>query len=261
MALRARFTIISCLAALVLLTGALSPAPAQGQTIDLLAAASTTEAVTAIAGALKKEHGINLRTTFAGSSTLAKHIAAGAPAHLFLSADLAWLKYLRERNLLATGGTVELLSNQLVLLRRKGEPGLGNLAELTGALGDRRLIMGDPAHVPAGRYGEQALRHLGLWQSIRRRTAFGASVRDALALLARGQGSYAIAYATDARVHGNLSIAGTFPKGSHDAVTYPLAIVKEHDGPHVRTAYDYLRSGAAKAIFEHFGFTFLPKPR
>jgi molybdate transport system substrate-binding protein len=247
---------LPCLAALTL-----PPRPAQSQIIDILAAASTTEAVTAIASALKQKHGIKLRPTFAASSTLAKHIAAGAPAHLFLSADLAWLKYLRERNLLAPGGTVGLLGNRLVILHRKGEADLANLAGLARALGDGRLIMGDPAHVPAGRYGRQALRYFGLWKTVGKRAVFGASVRGALALLSRGQGRFAIAYASDARAHGNLAAAAAFPRDSHDAIIYPLAIVKEGDGPLVRKAYAFLRSGAAKVIFEQFGFTFLPKPR
>jgi molybdate transport system substrate-binding protein len=115
--------------------------------------------------------------------------------------------------------------------------------------------------VPGGRSWRQALQSLGLWQAIGKRAVFGASVRGALALLSRGQGRYAIAYASDARAHGNLAAAATFSRGSHDAIIYPLAIVKEGDGPLVRKVHAFLRSGAAKTIFEQFGFTFLPKPR
>ncbi|MFP6772870.1 MAG: molybdate ABC transporter substrate-binding protein [Alphaproteobacteria bacterium] len=253
-----------CLAAL-----ALPPGPANSQTIDVLAAASTTEAVTAVAAAFKAKTGLVLRPIFAGSSTLAKHIAAGAPAQLFLSADLAWMKFLRQGNLLAADRSVALLGNQLVLLRRGGsssvggevEGGLTSLAELPHALGPGRLVMGDPAHVPAGRYGRQALRNLGLWAQLKDRTVFAASVRAALALLARGQGRYAIAYATDFRAAGNLAIAARFPSNIHQPIVYPLAIVKSGDGPMARQAYDFFQGGTARRIFEQFGFTFPPKPR
>lgn len=246
---------------LCLATLALPPSPACGQNIDLLAAASTTEAVTTVAAAFEAKTGLVLRPIFAGSSTLAKHIAAGAPAHLYLSAALDWMKFLRQRNLLAADRSVALLGNQLVLLQRRGGSRLASLAELPQALGGRRLVMGDPAHVPAGRYGRRALSNLGLWTQLKDRAVFGASVRAALALLARGQGSYAIAYATDLRADGKLSIAARFPNNIHQQIVYPLAIVKSGDGPMARQAYYFLQGGTARRIFEQFGFTFSPKPR
>lgn len=240
------------------------PGQVKSESIDILAAASTTEAITALSIALQREHGLTLRPTFAASSTLAKHIASGAPAHLFLSADTAWLSYLAARNLIATDGRVDLLGNRLVLLRRTGDSGARELAELTGldvALGKERLIMGDPEHVPAGRYGRQALQHLGLWSSLEMRAVFAASVRNALALLARGQGRFAIAYATDIRAHDGLRLAATFPDDSHTAIVYPLALIREQESAVTQRVFRYLQSGRAKTIFEQYGFTFLPDSR
>ncbi len=254
-----RSRIWGCLCAIALL---LTAGPGRTQTIDILAAASTTEAVTALAAAIRRDHGLTLRPTFAASSTLAKHIAAGAPAHLFLSANLDWTAYLEKRGLIARDGQVNLLGNRLVLLGRDDDAiDLSDPDALPRALGAEHLIMGDPEHVPAGRYGRQALRHLKLWPSVQSRTVYGASVRNALALLVRGQGRYAIAYASDGRVYDNLHQAAVFPKGSHDAIRYPLALVRENDSPLARKAFLYLQSGAAKAVFEQYGFTFLPKPR
>lgn len=254
-----RCRLFLCAAVMVLSSGL-----AKGETIEILAAASTTEAVTALSAALQQEHGLTLRPTFAASSTLAKHIAAGAPAHLFLSADVAWLQYLTVRNLMASNGRIDLLGNSLVLISRRGDPGtsdLANLAVLDRAVAKGHLIMGDPSHVPAGRYGRQALQHFGLWAALEPRAVFGASVRNALALLARGQGTYAIAYATDVRAHDGLRLAAVFPATSHQAIVYPLALVREQDSALARKVFHYLQSGAAKSIFEQFGFTFLPKPR
>ncbi len=256
-----RFSCRIFLCATVILMG---PGLVRGQTIEILAAASTTEAVTALSAALHEDQGLTLRPTFAASSALAKHIAAGAPAHLFLSADLAWLKYLTGRNLIASDGRVDLLGNQLVLLRRDGDAGVVGLTKLTrldSALGKERLIMGDPAHVPAGRYGRQALQYLGVWSAVEQRAVFGASVRNALALLARGQGRFAIAYATDIRVHSNLRLAAVFPENSHGAIVYPLALIREQDNALARKVFRYLQGGRAKTIFEQYGFTFLPNSR
>ena len=248
--------LIGPFAALFLCEGA-----AKGETIEILAAASATEAVSALTEAVQRDLNIHLRPTFAGSSTLAKHIAAGAPAHLFLSADLAWIDYLQARGLLAPNGRIDLLGNRLVLLRRPDTAPPVTLSDLGQALGQERLIMGDPAHVPAGRDGRQALRYLKQWNAVKGRAVYGASVRDALALLARGQGRYAIAYTTDARVQGNLALAARFPAKSHQTIIYPLALIQGQAGAASRKVFSYLQSSDARAVFEHFGFTFLPPHR
>ncbi|MDP7056471.1 MAG: molybdate ABC transporter substrate-binding protein [Alphaproteobacteria bacterium] len=234
----------------------------RAETIDILAAASTTDVVTALAAALGRDHSVSLRPTFAASSTLAKHIAAGAPAHLFLSANVDWMSYLEERGLIPGNGQVNLLGNRMVLLRRDRDgDDLDNLRDLPTALGTQFLIMGDPEHVPAGRYGRQALRHLKLWSRLKKRAVYGASVRNALALLVRGQGRYAIAYASDGQMYGDLQQAATFPEASHAPIKYPLALIRENETPLARKVFRYLQGRAAKTIFEQYGFTFLPKPR
>jgi molybdate transport system substrate-binding protein len=251
--------IYGCLCAIALI---LASGHGRAETIDILAAASTTEAVTALAAVINQDHDLTLRPTFAASSTLAKHIAAGAPAHLFLSANLDWTAYLGKRGLIAKNGRVNLLGNRLVLLGRNSDAiDLSDLHNLPRALGSEHLIMGNPEHVPAGRYGRQALRQLKLWPALKKRAVYGASVRNALALLVRGQGRYAIAYASDGRVYQDLHQAAVFPKGSHDAIQYPLALMREHDSPLARKVFRYLQGRAAKIIFEQYGFTFLPEPR
>jgi len=229
--------------------------------IDLLAAASTTEAVTQVTSSVQRDLNIRLRPTFAGSSTLAKHIAAGAPAHLFLSADPNWMSYLEGRKLVTARNRVNLLSNGLVLLQRGKNMSSVNLADLVSALGNKRLIMGDPAHVPAGRYGRQALEYLGLWHTVKAQTVSGASIRNALALFSRGHGRFAIAYITDARVYPDLNIAFRFPPESHATIVYPLALIRTGVNDRAKRVFDFLQSEQARAIFANYGFTFLPLPR
>ena len=231
------------------------------ETIELLAAASTTEAVTQITSSVQRDLNIRLRPTFAGSSTLAKHIAAGAPAHLFLSADPDWMSYLEGRNLVTPGNRIDLLSNKLVLLQREKSMPSANLTNLISALGNQRLIMGDPDHVPAGRYGKQALEYLELWQTVKSRTVFGASIRNALALFSRGHGRFAIAYITDARVYQDLNIAFRFPEKSHAPIIYPLGLIGKETNDRAKRVFDYLQNEQSRAIFSYYGFTFLPMPR
>jgi len=231
------------------------------ETIELLAAASTMEAVTQITLSVQRDLNIRLRPTFAGSSTLAKHIAAGAPAHLFLSADPNLMSYLEGRNLVTPGNRIDLLSNQLVLLQRgKSKPSV-NLKNMVSALGNQRLIMGDPNHVPAGRYGKQALEYLELWQTVKSRTVFGTSIRNALALFSRGHGRFAISYITDARVYRDLNIVFRFPAKSHTPIVYPLGLIGKETNDRAKRVFDYLQNEQSRTIFTYYGFTFLPMPR
>ena len=107
-----------------------------------------------------------------------------------------------------------------------------DLMALLGANG--RLATGDPAHVPVGIYAEQALKKLGLWDSVAPHLARTDDVRAALLLVERGEAPAGIVYATDAAVSKAVMVAGTFPANSHDPVSYPFAVTKSGDTPEAR---------------------------
>lgn len=232
--------------------------------VTLFAAASTTEAAETVAGAAARAGLGPVRVVAAASSTLARQIAQGAPADLFLSANVAWMDYLEDRALLVPDTRIALLGNSLVLLTPSGNPrglALGAAAPpLAETLGDGRLALGDPDHVPAGIYAKAALESLGLWRDVASKAAFGGSVRAALALVQRGEAAAGIVYATDARLAPDLDIAATFPVGSHPPISYPLAIVAGRDRPEVRAVYRFLTGPEALAIFRDHGFGVAPDP-
>ncbi|MBK1667188.1 molybdate ABC transporter substrate-binding protein [Rhodovibrio sodomensis] len=239
------------LAMLLLLAG---PVQASGQ-VTVFAAASTTDAVQAVLSAFRETHpGIPVRASFAASSTLAKQIARGAPAHLYLSANAGWMDYLERRGAIDPDSRIDLLSNRLVLVAPTAAKVSAKLPALPEALGDRRLAIGDPAHVPAGIYAKQALQSLGLWGRLRDRLAYAANVRAALALVARREAAAGIVYATDARISDDVQTVTTLPANSHDPIDYPLARVAGADGPGARALYAFFRSDRAQAIFRDHGF-------
>ncbi len=200
-------------------------AAARAEPVTIFAASSTAELVTALAARFEAESGAAVRTNFAASSTLARQIEGGAPAHVYLSADQAWMDYLQARGLVAAADRRPFLRGALVLVRPKRARPLPRLADpgFVAALDGGRLAIGDPAHVPAGRYAEAALRHLGLWSALRERTAPMGSVREALALVARGETPAGIVYATDARITADVAIAEEIPAAAHPPILYPIA--------------------------------------
>ncbi len=253
-----RATTPAFLAALLTAMLCAPAAPRADQPVTLFAAASTVEAVGAVARAYAANGGGEVRTVFAASSTLARQIVHGAPADLFLSANLAWMDELEGRGAIEAGTRIDLLGNALVLIAPKRDPLELEIAPgfpLAQALGERRLAMGDPAHVPAGIYAKAALENLEVWPEVARRVAYLGDVRGALAMVDRGEAAAGIVYASDVRGAARVLIAATFPAESHPAIVYPLAVVTGRRKPAVMAFYDFLRGARARTLFEAQGFT------
>ncbi len=243
--------------------------PARADEVTIFAAASTTSAVEDLAARYKASGGGRVRTVFAASSTLAKQIAQGAPADLFLSANPAWMDYLAERGAVDPASRVDLLGNRLVLVvPRDVDGGQDEVADLstealarqTATSNGKPLAIADPAHVPAGLYAKAAFEALGLWQGLAGRAVRTADVRAALALVDRGEAAAAVVYATDAALSPRVRIAGRFPAGSHPPIVYPLAAVAGRESDAVARFYDYLLSAEAAEVFRAHGFLVPPEP-
>lgn len=234
--------------------------PAVGLADTLVfAAASTTDALDSIAAAFANKHLGTISSSYSSSSTLAKQIENGAPAAIFLSADEQWMDYLDSRKLLIAGTRSDLLGNALVLVAPNEPDAPIHVTieagfPLARLLGNGRLAMGDPAHVPAGLYGKAALESLGVWEQVKDRVAAGESVRAALAFVERGETPLGIVYATDAAASAKVREVGTFPESSHPKILYPVALIAGHDTPEARAFLAFLAGPEARAIFAKYGF-------
>ena len=223
----------------------------------VLAAASLQEALNEAANAWARAGHARPVLSFAASSALARQVAAGAPADLFLSADEAWMDDLQRRGLVSPGSRATLLTNRLVLAapaasraRIAIRPGF----PLAAALGSGRLAMADPDAVPAGRYGKAALIRLGAWNGVKGRIARAENVRAALALVERRAAPLGIVYLTDARAAPGVRIAGLFPATSHPPIRYPVARLARSRHPQAEAFRRFLFSAPARAIFARRGF-------
>ena len=233
-------------------------ATARSETVVVFAAASTTDVITAVTRLFMGAHPETVTSSFAASSTLAKQIEAGAPADIFISADLKWMDYLAEKKCIDIGTRRNLLGNRMVLIApadsRLDDLQLFAGCDLEGVLNGGRLAMGDPEHVPAGRYGRAALEHLGIWGSVERQIAPAATVRAALALVERKEAPLGIVYATDATVSERIKVVGRFPENERYSVVYPAAIMIGRKTPAVQKFTHFLGSKASRTVFEEAGF-------
>jgi molybdate transport system substrate-binding protein len=230
------------------------------ETVTVFAAASLKEALDNAARHFTKDTGVKVHTSYAASSALARQIDQGAPADLFASADLDWMDYLAQRNLIQTNTRVNLLGNKLVLIAPKDSP-LSDMnldtPSILSALGaDGRLVTGEINSVPVGKYAKAAMEKLGLWSGVSARMAMTENVRAALILVARGEAPLGIVYASDAKAEPRVKVVASFPPDSHPPVIYPFALTATGKGNAAAKLLDFLK-GSAKEFFEQRGFTFL----
>ncbi|PKP67841.1 MAG: molybdate ABC transporter substrate-binding protein [Alphaproteobacteria bacterium HGW-Alphaproteobacteria-8] len=249
--------IVAALTALALVS---APLRAAADDVTVFAAASLTNALTAVGEAWTQATGRQPVFSFAGSSALAKQIQQGAPADIYISANVKWVNAVEESGDLREGARRDILGNTLVLIAHGKDAApvtIDESLDLAGMLGDGRLSMALVDAVPAGIYGKAALTALGLWDSVEPLVAQSDNVRSALAFVAQNEAPYGIVYATDAAIEDNVSVIGTFPESSHPAIIYPAAITAQATSPLSEAFLEYLSSDTAGAIWRKFGFTVL----
>lgn len=228
--------------------------------ITVFAAASLTNALSEISTKYEKETGIKIAHSFASSSVLAKQIENGAPADVFISADLKWMNYLQEKSFINKSSRKNLLANTLVLIAPKGqsfdvkfEEGFDFVKAFDG-----RLCTGDVESVPVGIYAKEALTNLGWWKDIKSRIVGTQDVRGALAFVERAECNVGIVYETDAKVSSKVDLVGTFPESTHSPVLYPVAMTV-NSKESAKAYLSYLQSDEAMNIFKKYGFNIHPK--
>ena len=230
----------------------------RSEKILLFAAASTTNARNDVGDLFNKKGAGKCVISFASSSTLAKQIKRGAPADIFVSANVKWIDYLSERGLVERDSRFDLLGNRIVLIAPRDSPLRIQIEpnfKLADLLGHERIAMGDPDHVPAGIYGKQALESLGVWNSIVQKLALAKDVRAALALVEKGETPLGVVYATDAGISSKVRIVGLFPENSHPPITYPVVIVSGRGRALTESFLSFLKSPEARVVFEKYGFS------
>jgi molybdate transport system substrate-binding protein len=238
----------------------ITDASAQQNKLVIFAAASLKNALDEANAAFQRDKGQETTTSYAASSTLAKQIEAAAPADIFISADLDWMDYLAKKNLIKPDTRANLLGNQLVLIAPADSTvklDIGPNFPLAQALGNGRLAIADPSAVPAGKYGKAALEALGVWSAVADNLAPAENVRASLLLVSRSEAPLGIVYQTDALADKGVKVLGTFPENTHPPIIYPIAAVAASTNLGDAGYIAYLKSPAARPIFEKQGFTVL----
>ncbi len=231
-------------------------APVRAEGVLVFAAASLKSALDAIADGYEAETGQEITASYAASSVLARQIQAGAPADLFISANVDWMDVLQDGGAIEAESRVDLLGNGLVLIGAQGAEtseiavGFDLAARLDGGF----LAMALVDAVPAGIYGKAALQGMGLWENVQDQIAQTDNVRAALALVATGAAPLGIVYRSDAEAEASVAVVGAIPAEFHPDIIYPAAATRSAS-PEALDFLTYLQGEKARAEFLRQGFS------
>ncbi|MGE5389932.1 MAG: molybdate ABC transporter substrate-binding protein [Deltaproteobacteria bacterium] len=218
------------------------------------AAASLTDAMNDVAKAYNAEQpGVKLTFNFGSSGSLQQQIEQGAPADIFISAATKQMNALDDKGLIIKDTKKNLLKNRMVLVVPKDSTSIKNFSDLTKA---KVIALGEPESVPAGKYGQELLTKLGLWDKVSSKAVYAKDVRQVLAYVESGDADAGIVYRTDALISDKVKVAAIADESLHSPVVYPAAVIKATKNEAVaRDFVKFLNSGKADAVFEKYGFT------
>ncbi|UUM32544.1 molybdate ABC transporter substrate-binding protein [Vibrio japonicus] len=223
--------------------------------LTVYAASSMTNAVTEIVSAFEQEQDVDVTTVFAGSSSLARQLAHGAPADVFISANTKWVQYLIEQGVVSSDNVTNIASNRLVIISGENDQKsfeLNDPKSWAHGLNGSRLAIGQPDAVPAGIYAKESLKNLGIWPSVKDHLAPTNNVRIALALVERKEASLGVVYRTDAQLSNKVNVLGILPESTHQPIIYPMAQLNER--PVTKAFSTFTQQEKSKEILAKFGF-------
>lgn len=237
-------TILCCIFLLV--------APAFAGDVNLFVAASLKDVVNELSGNFARMHpGVKFLKNYGASGMLAKQTENGAPSDLFISANIEWMDYLKNKKLVDTASIGTFSYNTLVFA---GAP--GTAASMRDLLKLQKIAIGSPKSVPAGEYAAEALRKAGLDKQLEKKLVMARDVRACLMYAEQGEVDGAFVYRTDALQAKRAKILFTVPQELYPRVTYPMALtVAGSKNRDAAAFFAYLHGTRARDVLAKYGFT------
>jgi molybdate transport system substrate-binding protein len=225
--------------------------------ITVSAAISLKNAFEEIGKIFEKKHpGTKVRFNFSASGDLARQIEAGAPVDLFASAAQKDMDDIDQKGLITSGSRMNFAGNSVVLVKPATSRIRIELFEDLQKPEVKKIVIGNPKSVPAGRYAEEVLKYLHLREAVRDKLVFAEHVRQALDYVARNEVDAAMVYSTDAMIRPKeVRIVTKAPDRSHQPIVYPIGIVKESKNHSLAKEFITLvLSTEGKNLLRKYGF-------
>lgn len=232
------------------------PAPSKKAELMVSAAASLKDAMDDMKISFESEHpNVTLSFNFGSSGKLAQQIEQGAPADIFLSASNKDMDAVQRKNLIIKDTRVDFAKNELVLITNHDSALHVPSFENIDVRKVNHLAIGEPKSVPAGRYTEETLQKLKLWDQLQSKFVMGSDVRQVLAYVESGNAELGVVYASDALISKKVKVLAAAKPEWHKPIVYPGAVIA--NSPHTddaKTFLTYLSSDKGKEILMKYGF-------
>ncbi|NET28502.1 molybdate ABC transporter substrate-binding protein [Okeania sp. SIO1I7] len=208
----------------------------------------------------QKNTNTSLTLNLSSSGSLRQQIEQGAPVDLFISASPSHINILQEKGLIIDESRRDLLKNQMVLIvPTENTAAVNTFQDLTKDT-IQNISIGEPESSPAGKYAQEVLTSLGIYQTVEPKIVFAKNVRQVLNYVATGNVDAGIVYRTDTNASNAVNIVANAPDDSHTPVVYPIAVIKDSKNIEaVKQLEEFMFTPEAKAVFEKYGFITLEK--
>jgi len=232
----------------------------QATAIIVSAAASLKDALGEIQKMYAEQKpGIKVIYNFGSSGTLQQQIEQGAPVDLFISAGRNQMDELERKNLIIKETRANLLGNDLVLVTGKENNTIKGFRELVKPE-VKNIGIGNPETVPAGKYAQEALTFMKLWDPVMPKLVRAKDVRQVLAYVETGNAEAGLVYRSDALNSDKVKITAVAPAGSHKPIVYPAAVIKTaKNGAAAQEFLRFLQRREAMGVFVKSGFKSLDR--
>lgn len=225
--------------------------------ITVSAAISLKNAFEEIGKIVEEKHpGTKVRFNFGASGDLARQIEVGAPVDVFASAAQKDMDDIDQKGLITPGTRMNFAGNSVVLVKSSMSQIRIELFEDLRKPEVKKIVIGNPKSVPAGRYAEEVLKYLNLWEAVKDKLVLAEHVRQALDYVARNEVDAALVYSTDAMIRPKeVRIVTKAPDRSHQPIVYPIGIVKESKNQSLAKEFITLVvSTEGKNLLKKYGF-------
>lgn len=219
------------------------------------AAVSLREALQEIAGLYRqRQTRSSITYNFAGSGTLQRQIEQGAPVDVFVSASPREMDALQAKGLVMTATRRNIAANEVVLIVPRNSHAVSGFDDLA-APGVKRIALGEPASVPAGKYAQETLRSLNQWDQLQPKLVFAQDVRQVLGFVATGNADAGLVYRTDAQITDQVKLVAVASQSLHSPIVYPAAVLKSSNDPELAEQFvKFLVTSEAQAVLARHGF-------
>lgn len=223
--------------------------------IAIFGALATMIPINEISDSFNLTNTIHIDRNYSASGNLARQIANGAKADIFISADIEWIDYLKNKSILIDTSIFKLAQNKLVIICHKNKAvniDFTHEFDIKSIIQDK-IAIGDPLYVPAGKYAKQVFDSLGWYDKIQDKIVLTKDVSSVLHLVELDECDWGIVYYSEAIKSNDVNIVAYVPEQLHNPISFYMVLIKGFNSES-KLLFDYLKQQQATKILTKHGF-------